>query len=84
MVMVMFMKGHGKTIKLLEKEYISIITEQRIMEHGLKINNMDRPKKHGQMGLNSRVIMSWAKNKEKGFLIGKMEVNMKANFSKII
>ena len=28
--------------------------------------------------------MSWAKNKEKGFLIGKMEVNMKANFSKII
>ena len=55
-----------------------------MMEHGLKINNMGRPKKHGQMGLNSRVIMLWAKNKEKGFLIGKMEVNTKANFSKII
>jgi len=55
-----------------------------MMEHGLKINNMGRPKKHGQMGLNSRVIMLWAKNKEKGFLIGKMEADMKAIFSKII
>lgn len=55
-----------------------------MMEHGLKINNMGRPQKHGQMVLNSRVIILWAKNKEKGFLIGKMEVNMKANFSKII
>lgn len=55
-----------------------------MMEHGLKINNMGRPKKHGQMGLNSRVIMLWVKNKERGFLIGKMEVNMRANFSKII
>ena len=54
-----------------------------MMEHGLKINNMGMPKKHGQMGLNSRVIMLWAKNKEKGFLIGKMEVNIEETIEEV-
>ena len=83
MLMEMFMKGHGKTIWLREKGYINIKTEQSMTECGAKIYNMVKPKKHGQIRLNIKVFMLWEKDKEKEYLIGKMEVNIKANFSKI-
>lgn len=78
------MKGNGKTIRLMEKEYINIKMERSMMVHGAKINSMVKAKKLGQMEPNILVFMLWEKNKEKGCFIGKMAVNMMENFMKII
>ena len=84
MLTEMFMKGHEKTIRLIEKEWSNFKTEQIVMECGSRIISIGNGGKDGQIVLNILVFMLWAKYKAKGYFIGKMEVNMKANISKII
>jgi hypothetical protein len=45
--MVMFMKDSGRMIKLMEKEFITIMMDQVIMENGLKMFNKVSEWKNG-------------------------------------
>ncbi len=57
MLMVMYMKGTGKTIKHMGLVDIFIQTEPLMKEIGKKTNNMEKEKKHGLMGHATKVIM---------------------------
>ena len=56
MLQEIFMKASGKTIKLMEKVFITRRMEENTKENGLKINNMDMELKLFLTAQNIRVI----------------------------
>ena len=55
--MVTFMRGAGKTTKHMALEFIHIKMELDMKETGMKINNMVKVSKHGQMERLIKVLI---------------------------
>jgi len=66
----MYMKEHGKMIKLMERVYKHIQMVLNMLVIGRKINKMEQELKHGLMALNMKENMNWVKNMEMVYLIG--------------
>jgi ATP-dependent protease HslVU (ClpYQ) ATPase subunit len=79
MLMVIFMKVNGKTIKLMDKENIFIKMEQHTMEVGRKTNNMGMGERHGLMEPNMKEIILKAKRMKKEYYILQMAQSTLAN-----
>jgi hypothetical protein len=63
------MKETGKTIRLMERESISILMELNTKENGTKINNTDMELKLGLMALNTKGNMIWVKKHGRGVFV---------------
>ncbi len=74
MLVEMFTKVIGKMIKRMVMEPIVIWMELNMKDIGLKINNMEKDWKHGQMVQHIKVNMYKEKNMEKENSLGQMEV----------
>ena len=81
MLMVMFMKDSGRTIKPMAKVIINMRMELHILAIGKMINNMDRVLRHGQMVLAMRALTLRVKNTAKENSNLQMDQFMKENFS---
>lgn len=80
MQMETYMKGTGKMIKLMEKEFISTKMEQPMMENGKKINSTDMELKHGLMGQYIKDTIVKVKSMGMENLSLPMVLSMKASF----
>lgn len=67
----------------MELVSISILTVQGMSENGLKINNMGKVKKPGQIILNMKEIMYLEKKKDMDFLNGLNILILMENLKKI-
>ncbi len=86
----MYMKGNGKMIKPMVKEYIITMMAQVIMDNGLKMFNKDLVFKNGQTDLrikgiyyNNLVNIIMDLNMVLENLYGLIGLNMKVNSIKI-
>ena len=62
MLMVIFMKGSGSMIKLMDMELTSMQMEQLMLVNGLKISSMEKELKSGQMVLSMKAIIKMGRN----------------------
>jgi len=62
MLMVIFMKDSGSMIKLMDMELTSMQMEQPMLVNGLKISNMEKELKSGQMVLSMKAIIKMGRN----------------------
>ena len=71
---VMFMKVIGEMIKLVDMEFISIITVQNTKENGLMIISTEKEFNHGLMEVGMMEITNKGKGMVKENILGKTEV----------
>ena len=76
MLMVMFLTGNGKTIKLMGMVFIHILMELNMKGIGKMICNMDMVLRRGKMGLGMKGIIKMEENMVKELMFGTMEVDM--------
>lgn len=78
------MKENGKMTKLMVKVFIPTWMELDILDHGSKINNMDKESKLGPIMLIMKDHMTWVKNTVMENSIGLTDLYMMVNSKKII
>jgi hypothetical protein len=64
MRMEIFMKASGSMIKLMVMGHISMLTVQLTLVNGLKISNMEKELKNGQMEQNMKGTIKMGKSME--------------------
>ena len=81
MLKALFIKVIGKTGKLMDMGYISILMVQDTKESGLMIKMKEKEEKHGQMGHGSKVLTRMVRNMELESFPGQISVLIQANFT---